>query len=248
MITVTILTKNSSKYLNEVLKALSSFDEVLVYDTGSTDQTISIAEKFANVKFYKAPFEGFGPTHNKASKVAKHDWILSIDSDEVVSKELALEIQSLDLSEDTVYSISRRNYYRGKWIKWCGWYPDRQTKLYNRKRTAFTNAQVHEEIISHELQIVPLKSPLIHYPYSSTADFLNKMQIYSELFAKQYQNKKKSSLSIALGHAIFTFFKSYVIKCGFLGGAEGFIISVYNANTAFYKYLKLAEINEKELC
>lgn len=241
MITVTILTKNSSKYLVQVLEALAAFDEVLIYDTGSSDQTMSIAKQFANVTIFEGPFVGFGKTHNQASLLAKNDWILSVDSDEVVSKELALEILSLPLNEKCIYSVSRHNYYRGKWIKWCGWYPDRQKKLYNRKETCFSDAEVHEEIMSEKMAVVPLQAPIVHYPYECTADFLQKMQLYSDLFAKQYTRKKSSSVGKAIAHGLFAFIKSYILKRGFLGGAEGFIISVYNANTAFYKYLKLAE-------
>ncbi len=246
MISVTILTKNSANYLEQVLAALVSFDEVLIYDTGSTDNTLLIAKKFPNVTIREGILEGFGPTHNKASAAAKHDWILSIDSDEIVTPELQQEILGLKLDPSKVYSIRRNNYYNGKWIKWCGWYPDRQYRLYNRHRTQFDDAQVHESIMLADMQRTPLQNALIHYPYSSTADFLQKMQKYTELFAEQNKGKKSSSTGKAIKHALYAFFKSYLLKKGFLGGAEGFTIAVYNANTAFYKYLKLAEKNKNK--
>jgi hypothetical protein len=118
-------------------------------------------------------------------------------------------------------------------------------RLYNRKRTKFTDAQVHEAIIAEGMQHVPLKSSLIRYSYDSVSDFLTKMQSYSDLFAKQYQEKKASSVLKAIFHGIYTFFKSYLLKRGILGGREGLEISIYNANTAFYKYLKLLEANRK---
>ena len=245
MISVTILIKNGQKYLAEVLSSLQSFDEVVLYDTGSTDNTLSIAQQFPNVIIYREPFEGFGPSHNKASALAKYDWILSIDCDEIVTPEMAREISSTKLDENCVYSFPRHNYYNNTFIKWCGWYPDRQMRLYNRTKTRFTDAQVHEAIIATNMKVVPLDSPMKHYSYANTADFLAKMQSYSDLFAAQNQGKKSSSLSKAILHGLFTFFKSYVIKWGFLGGYEGFVISVYNANTAFYKYLKLDEANKK---
>ncbi len=242
-ISVTILTKNSSKYLPEVLEALQPFDEVIVCDTGSQDDTLTIAGQFPNVSLYQRPFEGFGPTHNTASGLARHDWILSIDSDEVVTPELAQDICRLTLKSGCVYSFPRHNEYRGKWIKGCGWHPDRQVRLYNRQETRFTDAQVHESIITDHLQEVCLQSPLRHYSYAQVSDFLTKMQTYSSLFATQYCGKKSSSLSKALLHGCFAFFKSYGLKRGFLDGQEGFEISFYNAVTAFYKYLKLAEAN-----
>lgn len=245
MITVTILTKNSQKYIREVLEALTSFDEVLIFDTGSTDDTMMIAKQFANVTFHQGSFIGFGPTHNLASSIARNNWILSVDSDEVVTPELKKEIEHLTLQLGHVYSFPRHNYYNGKWIRWCGWYPDRQTRIYNRLETRFTDAQVHEAIITSNLKNIPLKGALKHYSYSNVSEFLSKMQAYSDLFAKQYQGRKSSSVSKAVLHGLFTFFKSYILKRGFMGGREGFEISVYNANTAFYKYLKLLEANAR---
>lgn len=242
-ISVTVLTKNSQKYLKEVLSSLTQFDEVVLYDTGSKDDTMSIAREFKNVKIFEAPFEGFGPTHNKATNVCTNDWVLSIDSDEVVSPEMAQEILNTNLKNNCVYSFPRNNYFNGKWIKWCGWYPDKQYRLYNRKCTKFTDAQVHESIIVDGQDVVDMKNPIIHYSYASISDFLVKMQFYSELFANQNVGKKSSSLGKALLHSYFTFFKNYILKRGFLGGYEGFVISKYNADTAYYKYLKLYEKN-----
>lgn len=244
-ISVTILTKNSQAYLREVLEALIAFDEVLICDTGSHDSTMEIAGQYPNVTLYERPFTGFGPTHNTASNLARNNWILSVDSDEIVTPELAKEINDLYLKKGCVYSFPRHNEYRGKWIKWCGWHPDRVVRLYNRLDTSYNDAQVHESIIAENVQIIPLESALRHYSYAKVADFLAKMQSYSDLFAAQYQGKKSSSLGKAISHGLFAFFKSYILKKGFMGGREGFEISFYNANTAFYKYLKLAEANQK---
>jgi len=244
MISVTLLTKNSAQYLPKVLEALTSFDEILVLDSGSTDDTLTIASQFSNVSIHHHNFDGFGPAHRKATALAKHDWILSIDSDEVASPELVHEIQTMPLQETCVYAFPRYTYYNGQLIKWCGWYPDDQTRLYNRKVTGFTNAKVHETVITEGLKKVKLKHPMRHYSYETTEDFLAKMQTYSTLFAEQNRGKKNSSLCKAALHGAFAFLKSYLIKRGFLGGRIGFVISIYNANTAFYKYLKLAEVNK----
>lgn len=244
-ISVTILTKNSQKYLQEVLEALRAFEEVLIYDNGSTDNTLDIAAGFPNVRICIGNFEGFGPTHNKASALAKWDWILSIDSDEVVTPEMASEIAKTHLDPSSVYNFPRHNYFNGTFIKWCGWYPDRQTRLYNKLKTRFTDAQVHEAIITDGMQRVDMKSPIRHYSYANHADFLAKMQSYSDLFARQYCGKRRSSPWKAVWHGFGAFMRAYIIKKGFLGGYEGFVISIYNGNTAFYKYLKLYEANQK---
>lgn len=241
MISVTILTKNSAETIAKTLDACCCFPEIIVYDTGSTDATLAIAKKYANVKIIEMPFEGFGPSHNCAAEKASHDWILSIDSDEVPSLDLVKEIQELSLDPTTVYSLFRSNYFRGKCIKGCsGWYPDRVIRLYHRKATRFSNDQVHEKILSQGMAIIFLKGQLLHTPYRSIDSFLTKMQMYSSLFAEQHVGKKKSSFGIALFHGMAAFFKNYFLKRGFLAGKEGFIISLYNAHGTYYKYLKLA--------
>lgn len=243
MISITILTKNSEKHLEKVLASVEDFDEVLIYDTGSGDKTLEIAEKYPNAAIFEGPFEGFGKTHNQASNLCRNDWVLSLDSDEVLSPELKEEIFRLKLDPHSVYSFPRKNFYQGKWIKGCGWHPDRVVRLYHRKWTKFTDREVHEKVEADGLKHYQLKEPVFHYPYSGIKDFLAKMQFYTELFAEEYQGKRKSSFPKALGRAAFSFFKSYILKKGFLLGKEGFIISFYNGSTAFFKYIKLLEKN-----
>ncbi|MCK4935118.1 MAG: glycosyltransferase family 2 protein [Simkaniaceae bacterium] len=245
MLSVTILTKNSAKTLDLVLQSVKFFPEILILDTGSTDSTFEIAKNYKNVKVHKTPFIGFGPLHNQMAKLATYDWILSLDSDEVLTEPLALEIQNLELDPNKVYSISFNNYFNGKHIKWCGWYPDRHVRLYNKQMTNFTNDHVHEGIILKNLEEIKLKNPINHYSYTSISDFLRKMENYSSLFATQNYQTKNSSMSKALFRGLFAFFKCYFLKRGFLGGKEGLIISIYNAQTTYYKYLKLLEQKQK---
>ncbi len=245
-LSVTILTKNCGDTLVATLQSLETFSEVLVLDTGSVDDTLEIAGEFPNVKIHHAEFKGFGPLHNEATSIASHDWVLSIDSDEILTAELIQEIHELDLDPNYVYSIQRDNYFNGKKIRCCaGWYPDPVVRLYNRRRTRFSNDAVHEKILREDLHVITLQGALKHTPYRTTSDFLEKMQKYSTLFAEQNRGKKRSSLSKALLHGITAFIKNYIFKRGILGGKEGFIISLYNSQTAYYKYLKLAELNKK---
>jgi glycosyltransferase involved in cell wall biosynthesis len=248
VITATVLTKNSAATLLATLESLRRFPEVLILDTGSTDKTLEIGRSFPNVRIVEREFQGFGKTHNVASELAAHDWILSIDSDEILSPELGSEILLLELDSQCVYSIDRHNYFEGKHIQCCaGWYPDRIIRLYNRKSTQFSEDRVHEKIISDGFRIVPLSHALIHTPYQTIEQFLHKMQVYSTLFADQNAGVKHSSLGKAIRHGLAAFLKSYFLKRGFLGGREGFIISLYNGHTAYYKYLKLAFQNNCSL-
>ncbi len=238
MISVTVLTKDSEKTLKKTLDSLRFFDEVVVADTGSTDQTKEIAKGYPNVNLIEIPFEGFGKSHNRASEEAKHDWILSIDSDESLTDELIDEIQNLSLDPFQVYSVPRNNYYRGKLITTCGWSPDRVVRLYNKNRTRFSDQLVHEAVIKEGVEEVKLKAALNHTPYLNVSHFLEKMQRYSDLFVKQNSQKRASHLT-AFSHGFFAFFRSYILKRGLFQGGVGFEISFYNAATSYYKYLKL---------
>lgn len=240
-ITVTILTKNSERYLKEVLDSVVDFPEVLLLDSGSTDRTFSIAENYPNVSIYEQKFLGFGPQHNRANELAKFDWILSLDSDEVLSSELANELKQCDLDPNTVYRFPRYNFFNGKWIKGCGWSPDRQLRLFHRKKTQFSDVQVHESVQTEGMKVKDLQFGIKHYSYENTREFLHKMQVYSDLFVEDSQGKKRSSPWKAIGHGLWTFIRCYFLQKGCLDGFEGFFISVYNANTAFYKYVKLME-------
>lgn len=240
MITATVLTKNSQKTLQKTLDSLKTLPEVIILDSGSTDQTLTIAARYPNVTIHNSPFLGFGPMHNYAVKLASNDWILSIDSDEVLSHELVQELSNLSPNPKAVYRLQRHNYFNGKLIKWCGgWHPDFVIRLFNRKTTKFTNDLVHERVEDEGLLVETLESPILHTPYLEISDFIDKMQHYSELFSDQHKGKT-SNLFQALIHGWFAFFKSYILKRGFAGGKEGFVISMYNGHCTFYKYLKLA--------
>lgn len=245
MISVTILVQDGERHLKNVLASLKDFPEVLILDTGSKDASREIASLFPNVRLIEASFTGFGPSHNHASSLAKNDWILSIDADEVVSKELAKEILSLPLSPENVYSLPFHNYYNGKWIRHCGWYPEHHVRLYHRKQTAFSNVQLHEGVMTKGMKRIRLKNPVNHYSYNSVSDFLIKMERYSNLFVEQHLHKKRSSPLKAWVHGSTAFLKSYFLKRGFLSGYEGLLISAYQGHTAFYKYLKLYQANQK---
>jgi len=246
-ITATILTKDSETLLAEVLASLTWCDEVVVLDTGSTDGTLEIAASFENVSLHRLSgrFPGFGRAHRHAVTLARNDWILSIDSDEIVSPDLVTEINALPLDPLAVYAIPFRNYYNGKHITTCGWSPDRHERLFNRKATNFCTSEVHERVQTATLAIVVLQHPISHYSYRSTDDFLRKMSAYSRLFAEQNRGKKKATARKAVARSLWAFFKSYVIERGFAQGTEGLTISAYKSQVVFWKYLMLHEANRR---
>ena len=247
-ISATILTKNSAALLGEVLESLSWCDEVVVFDTGSTDATLEIAASFTNASVHqlKGPFPGFGPARRQAVALARHDWILSVDSDEVVSPELRDEIAGLPLEAQAVYVVPFRNYYNGKHITSCGWYPDCHERLFNRVVTNFCTSNVHERVKTAGLERVKLQQAIHHYSYHSLDDFLRKMSAYSHLFARQNAGRKASCPGKAVARSLWAFFKSYVLERGVLQGTEGLIISAYKAQTVFWKYLMLHGANVRQ--
>jgi len=240
-ISVTILTKNSQKYLKQCLDALGNFDEVLILDNGSNDKTLEIVAGYENVTLIEHSFIGFGPMKNLAAEKARNDWIFSVDSDEIVSEVLVDSIRELDpVQVSRVYTIDRLNHYNGKPIRCCGWYPDIVMRLFNRTYTHFNDAMVHESLLlKPDTQKTALAGTLKHYPFDDIGSLISKMQSYSTLYAQQ--SEKTSSPLKAFGRATFAFFKNYFLQKGFLCGYEGLVISVSNANGVFYKYMKLYE-------
>lgn len=246
MISVAIIVKDGEKYIGPCLQALAPFEEVLLMDTGSTDRTLEIARGFGNVRIEEEEFDGFGPTKNRAAGLARHDWILSIDSDEVVTPELSAEILSLALDDSRVYRFSRQSYYNGKFIRGCGWYPDRILRLYNKTRTTFNDNDVHESVMVKEgMAVADLSGTLKHYPYDNAGSLVAKLQFYSTLFAEQNQGRLQASPLKAVSHGLGAFLKGYVIRKGFLDGYEGFHIAFCQGLAAYMKYIKLYEANRK---
>jgi len=245
-ISVTILTKNSGEYIKECLGALMMFDEVVILDNGSVDETINIAKTFANVRVFEHKFIGFGPMKQLACSYVKNKWILSVDSDEILSTELVNEILSLELNNNCLYSMLRDNYYNKRLIKACGWDNDYQVRLFNRDRTNFNDKQVHEGLVLKDgMKIVKLQNSFKHYTFKEAKELLSKMDQYSTLYALENKDKKYASPSMAFIKACFSFFKNYFLQKGFLYGYEGLLISVSNANGVFYKYIKLYEENKR---
>ncbi len=238
-----IISKNASRTIIKTLDSLSCFDEVVVLDTGSTDNTIKIAQSYPNVKVYNSNFSGFGKSKNEAARLAKNDWIISIDTDEVLTSELLDSIRNLEPEMGNVYRWKRCNYYCNRQIKHSGWGNEQIVRLYNRKSTAFKEKLVHEYIETNDHQIKTLKGNMNHFSYHSISDFSRKREFYSDLFSEENKGKKKSSASKAIFHSIYEFFNTYFLKKGFLDGYLGLLIAVSNANVTFLKYIKLYEAN-----
>ena len=244
-ISIVIIVKNGEKTIGRTLNAIKSFKDVVVYDNGSTDNTLSIVKSYSNINLVRGDFLGFGPTKNKAATYAKYDWILSLDADEVLDKEFLASLESAALNKKEVYQIFRKNYYNKTHVKHC-WNNDKIVRLYNRLNTQFNDKKVHESIISKGLKIVLLNGFVNHYPYNNISDFIKKIDTYSDEFARDNVGKKQPSPVKAILNSGFSFFKTYILKRGFLDGYVGLIIAFSHMATNFYKYIKLYELNQKK--
>jgi len=244
-ISIVVLAKNNENTILKTLKSLESFSDVVVYDNGSTDKTLDIVNTFKNINLIEGEFKGFGWTKNKAASYAKNDWIVIIDSDEVIDSVLFETLKKKELDINKVYQLNFKAYYKDIQVKYCGWNNQKIKRVYNKIITSYNDNDVHEDIISENLDIEILDGNVEHYSYQSISQFIKKADYYSTLFAKNNVGKKTSSPSKAYFNALYSFIKTYVFKRGFLDGYVGLIIAFSHSVTNFYKYIKLYELNKE---
>ncbi len=245
-ISVVIIVKNGLRTIKECLKVLKDFNDVVVFDNGSIDGTQEICRKYKNVNLIEGDFIGFGPTKKLASNYAKYDWILSLDSDEILTESFVETLRSKNLESNTVYSIKRINYYKDIEIK-HGWSNDILPRVYNKRKTNISDKMVHEGVVTDNMRVEYLNISLKHERYSSISEFILKADQYSTLFAEQNVGKKYSSPLKAIGNSSFTFIRKYFFKLGFLDGYPGLIMAYSNMIENFYKYMKLYEMNKERV-
>lgn len=242
-VSAVMIVKNGVRTIRKSLESLREFDDVIVYDNGSTDKTQSIAREFPNVNLIEGEFDGFGMTKNRAASFAKHVWVLIIDSDEVVDERLLHALKTKRLDSKTIYIVNFLAYYKDIQIRHCGWNNQKIRRLYNKSVTSFNDNAVHENIIDEGMKKELIEGNMKHYSYMNISDFIVKLDRYSTLFANDNVGKKKSSPAKAFFNGLYSFFRTYILKRGFLDGYAGLIIAFSHMATNFYKYIKLYEMN-----
>lgn len=247
-LSVVIITHNEEDNIRECLESVQWADEIIVVDSESADKTGEICRQFG-VDFYSEPWKGFAQQKNSAIQKATGKWVLSLDADERVTPELRDEIATVLGSDNPKegYFIARKNFFLGRWIRHCGWYPDYTLRLFQRGKGLFGIREVHEAI---ELDGNPgrLTCPMEHHTYASLGDFMERLDRYSTLAAQELlKEKKRSGIQHILLRPLFTFINMYVIRAGFLEGYYGFILSVLYAFYTFLKYIKIRELQDSEL-
>jgi glycosyltransferase involved in cell wall biosynthesis len=233
-----VITRNEAANIGDCLDSLAFCDERIVIDSGSTDATVDIARaKGARVEVRDWP--GFGPQKNYALSLATGTWVLSIDADERVTPELAAAIKGALADAGTdAWEISRRSSFCGRPMRHSGWYPDYVLRLFRRGQARFDDAAVHERVIC-DGPVKRLDQPLLHYPVLKLEDALSRVDRYSTASAATLvASGRKISFFAGISHGLFSFLRAYVLRLGFLDGAEGFLLAVANAEGSYYRYMK----------
>ena len=238
-ISVVIITRDAAATFADTLKSTRGFGEVVVYDNGSNDATIEIAQAHENVSLHQGNFMGFGPTKNHAVSLAKNDWVLSLDADEAISSELRQFLERwVPESSHCVGLIRRDNYLMGKLVDKGGWGADWLVRLFNRKEHLFNDNAVHESVQLSATTVqerIPL--PIRHNAVQHLGQFLEKIDKYSEI-RRQTSSKTLHPAAIVF-RSFFAFFRSYFIQGGMLAGWRGLVIAWNESNGVFYKYMKI---------
>jgi glycosyltransferase involved in cell wall biosynthesis len=248
-ISIVVVCKNEAGIIDRLLKNVKGVtDDVVVYDNGSTDGTQEIILQH-NAKLHEGEWLGFGPTKQKAVALAKNDWILFMDADELLDEELKSSLEKIQLYDPlVVYDISFKNFIGSKHVKYGEWGGDHHIRIFNRTQVNWDDAAVHEELIlPHGVKVSKLKGYLLHYTMNDSVEYSQKMVKYALLNAQKYFDKGKRSSWIKRHLSpMFTFIKYYFFHLGFLDGWEGFLTARMTSYYTFVKYARLYELWKKK--
>jgi glycosyltransferase involved in cell wall biosynthesis len=241
-VSVTIIAQNEEGMVRACLESVRWADEIVVLDAESTDGTAEIAREYTDKVFVK-PWRGYAEQKNLALGEATSPWVLSLDADERVTPELALEIQkAMEAPNADGYYIPRKNFFGGRWIRHGGWYPDYSLRLFMRSRGSFGDREVHEGVVLNGRSAY-LRHPLVHETYKDLSDYLARMDRYSALAAREM---RKLGVPFRRRHLLLrpptAFMKHYLLKQGFLDGVDGLLLAGLQAMYTFAKYAKLREL------
>lgn len=242
---VSIICKDEERNIARVLTSVRWADEIVVVDSFSTDRTVEIALGYTP-KVYQIPWQGYVAQKNSALTLATGDWILAIDSDEEVSEALAASIKEVLAADDPAvagYQMARRVRYMGKWIRWGGWYPDRKVRLVRRGKARWEGLDPHDKLVA-DGKVRRLSGDLLHYSFPTVIDHLKTIDRFTTVAAAELHRRgKKGGPFKAVSRGTFMFFRSYLLRLGFLEGYRGVVIATLSAYHVFIKYAKLWELD-----
>lgn len=244
LLSVAIITKDEENRLPECLKSVSFADDMVVVDSGSVDRTVEIAKEFG-CRVFIEDWKGYGPQKNSAVDKCKHEWVLLLDADERVpieAKEVIVKV--LQKPDADAYSIKRKNYIHGKWLKHSGYWPDRHIRLVKKTSGSFQSV-IHEEWIT-DGYVKELDAYIEHYAFTNYSDMLKTLNEYSTVISGElHASGKRATILSPLYHGIGMFFKIYFLKLGILDGMDGLVTALTKAGGSFFKYAKLLELQRE---
>ncbi|MFC5410037.1 glycosyltransferase family 2 protein [Larkinella bovis] len=249
-VSAVMITFNSARILPAVLKALSWCDEIVVVDSGSTDQTLTIAQQ-AGCRILHRDFDGFGLQKGFAVTQARNPWVLVVDADEIVTDELRLEIQTRLAEVETGkrkvrgFEVPVSLVFLGRLMRYGGEYKMPHLRLFDKRFGNYNTARVHEDVVL-EGSVGRLAHHMLHDSYGSLHEYFEKFNRYTTAGARDLLGQgKRGSVAQIVFRLPITFLKEYLIKQNFLNGYPGFIWSLFSAMYPVVKYAKLRELGGK---
>ena len=238
-LSVVIAAKNEAHQIADCVRSVSFADQVIVLDSSSTDGTAAAARS-AGAEVHVTDWPGYGPQQRRGIALANSEWVLSLDADERITPELAAEIRAaIEQPVADGYRLPRLSSFCGQFIHHGGWRPDYTLRLVRRERAGFTDHFLHAHM-TVDGRRADLASPIIHYSYRDLDDVLDKLSRYSRGAATDARERGQSgSLGRALASGAWAFLRTYVLRQGFRDGRMGLVLAIYNAQTTYYKYLRL---------
>ena len=245
-ISAVVITKNEADNIADCLESLSWVDEIVIVDSGSTDETVAIAKQYTQ-KVYVETWRGQGAQKNRAIELAAGPWILSIDADERIPARLAADIrQAIAGNPECAFSVRRKNMYQGQWIRHCGWWPDWVVRVFKKNRAHFSDHIIHESIQT-TLPVKKMSHAIVHHSFKSPQDFMHRAAWYAHHKAlEMHRNGRRASAWTAVSHACYAFVHTYIIRLGFLDGAAGMLISISNFIGVYYRYMIIRDLNSNK--
>ena len=241
-LSVVVITRNEAPNIRAALESARWADELVVVDSGSTDDTVRIARGVAD-RVTTHEWTGYGAQKNHATALAAHDWVLSLDADERVTPALAREIRSLLGVEPAAraYRIPRVTRYLGRWIRSTDWYPDLQLRLYDRRAARWNDRLVHESV-AVDGPVGRLQGELQHHAYRDVSHHLQTIDRYTTLAARQmWREGRRAGWPDLAARPAAAFLRNYLFRRGVRDGVQGLLVSMLNAGYVFLKFVKLWE-------
>ncbi|OGT26655.1 MAG: hypothetical protein A3I77_07450 [Gammaproteobacteria bacterium RIFCSPLOWO2_02_FULL_42_14] len=238
-LSVIIVAKNAEKTIEKCLSSVVFADEIIVFDSGSTDNTVTLCQRYTK-HVTQTDWPGHGIQRNRALEKATGDWVFSIDADEWVDDVLKNEIIcTIHNPSALVFSLRRRNRYCGQWMRFGDVGKDTVTRLFKRGIAKYNDDIVHEKLLTTEKKM-RLKNYLLHDTYTSIEALLDRMNRYSsESALMRFQRGKKTNVFAAAISAAWIFLRAYILRWGFLDGKMGYVVAATAAHSSFYRHVKL---------